>query len=189
MSANRGQYNQFNQQEEGILTNLAHGSIRRGMKLESGDIRSRNYISGSQGWRLTPTEIELGIDAGVGAVSSWTPTWGGFSANPTGVVARAALMFNVAHLWIYMGATGTSNSQAFYIDSIPYPVSAALGDITFPLMPVIDNGTVAWGSPSFVTGNRTRLYMYEGAGMRGGTTWVNSGAKGFLSLYVCYPVD
>jgi hypothetical protein len=34
--------------------------IRDKIILESGDIRSRNYIAGSQGWRLTPTAFEYG---------------------------------------------------------------------------------------------------------------------------------
>lgn len=51
--------NQPNKLYNDILKQLANGSIRIKLILEQGEIRSANYIEGSQGWRLTPTSSEF----------------------------------------------------------------------------------------------------------------------------------
>lgn len=70
---------------EEVLKQMAHGSNRTKQILEVGELRSSNYIEGSQGWRLTPDLAEFNsalINASllVGGI-------GGFTINPTSLVA------------------------------------------------------------------------------------------------------
>lgn len=53
---------------------------------------------------------------------AWTPTFGGFSADPTDVVARYLRIGSLCIVQVYMGTAGTSNATTFTVSA---PVTAA----------------------------------------------------------------
>lgn len=75
-----------------ILTAFANGSLRQKVKVEVGDIRSRNYTENTQGWRLTPTLMMVPI----------------VTSAPTGSNTAGTLFYDKTNHKLYIGEGGTT---------------------------------------------------------------------------------
>jgi len=115
-------------------------------------------------------------------VGSFTPTYGGFSADPTGTVfwALTGTNNNIVTLRLAFG-TGTSNAATFSITNLPsnlQPVTAqsvpiiGLHDNTADLTPV---------SIAYVIAGATLSFGLDGSNPTGGG-WTGSGTKGVQSI-------
>lgn len=170
-------------------TNAIPGRINRKMVLESGDIRSRNYIPGSQGWRLTPDGAELaGSTIAYTPWTTYTPTVSAhFSGTPTLGVNMYMRMCGMAYIFIDL--TGTSNSaDTWYIEGIPWPLKASMTNHRQALM-VVDGGTNKYGQGYIIGANsRTRIYFFPSAS-GAGAAWTASGTKACEIQIFAYPID
>jgi hypothetical protein len=95
----------FDQLTAEILKQFANGSLRHKIKVEQGDIRSTNYIAGSQGWRITPTSLEIyNADPVVIPKKAGTPT-GGVSGQMVLDTTAHKLWINEAGTYKYINLT------------------------------------------------------------------------------------
>ena len=60
------------------------------------------------------------------STGTWTPSFTGFSANPTGVMARYVLIGKLVTCFVYMGGAGTSNTAGFTV-SAPFTAATVAG--------------------------------------------------------------
>jgi hypothetical protein len=86
-----------NLQQE-ILDQFANGSLRHNVKLETGDLRSRNYTENSQGWRLTPNLMVVPI----------------VTSAPTGANIAGTLYYDKTGHKLYIGEGGTAWKSATF---------------------------------------------------------------------------
>lgn len=107
---------------------------------------------------------------------SWTPTWAGFSVNPTGSGKISISEGNVFITYV-SGSNGTSNNNSFNIESIP-TFASPIGELGI----IIHGGTN--GGTGF--GGILGLYNVSGAFIQllqlDGTAWTTSGAKMLMIL-------
>lgn len=105
--------------------------------------------------------------------AGWTPTYGGFSVDPSDVMARSMKLGSTRWCMVYMGTAGTSNATTFTMSA---PVAAATGSgwaWRASLSFYEDNGTNYrnGGEVSIASGASTfNLYTPS-------TTWTSSGEK------------
>lgn len=112
-----------------------------------------------------------------GAYISYTPTYTGFSADPTSVVARYTLMGKVCS--VYLRATpGTSNATSF---TVTLPFAAANTAIQTHVIVATDNGANSSGRVS----TRVNSAIMDVYPTVTGTSWTASGLKncGFTITY------
>ena len=114
-----------------------------------------------------------------GTYLDYVPTYGGFSVNPTSVTSRYALFGKMCHVYVLMGANGTSNATTF---TITLPFAAANTAIQSAALPaVVNNGSISTTPgriDTIVNSNVANLYLTAGAG-----AWTASGGKrAFINL-------
>lgn len=93
---------QFSSAEVETLKQMAAGSLRRQYRLEEGDVRSRDYIPGQQGFRQHPQGMEINkltIRLNAGA-----PT-GGDSGDVVLDTTNSRLYVKVGSTWKYAALT------------------------------------------------------------------------------------
>lgn len=92
----------FSGAEQETLKQMAAGSLRRQYRLEEGDVRSRDYIPGQQGFRMHPQGMEINkltIRLNAGA-----PT-GGDSGDVVLDTTNSRLYVKVGATWKYAALT------------------------------------------------------------------------------------
>jgi hypothetical protein len=107
---------------------------------------------------------------------SFTPTFGGFSADPVGTNTVIWMKQNgIVYVDIEF-TTGTSNATSFTITNWPSAIQRtdAGSPLIMPLPNLVDNGVTSWGTIQ-VTNSATVIFKYEGG------LWTASGAKGVYS--------
>ena len=104
---------------------------------------------------------------------NYTPTWSGFSSNPTSVVSRFNVVNRLVTVEISSGGGGTSNSTSF---SLTLPVAAAQHINVAGLVDSYDNGShVADPGVAVTNSGSTTLNLYTSTSQAG---WTASGQKG-----------
>ena len=108
----------------------------------------------------------------MGAWKTWTPTFGGFSVDPSSVIARYTQVGKAVSVWVSMG-NGTSNATTFTM-TLPLAADSA-GRRYHALAQVVNNGS--FGSTpgllkTIVSSTTADLYL-DGAQ----TAWTNVGGK------------
>jgi hypothetical protein len=99
----------------------------------------------------------------------WTPTFTGFSANPTAVIARYVLIGKMCYVNVYMGNAGTSNANTFTV-SAPFPAAV----IANTSCPARDGGTnIATGQVEIRAGESSFRLLILGST----SNWTTSGEK------------
>lgn len=108
------------------------------------------------------------------AFSSWTPTWGGFSVNPSGVTAKYIQLGKIVLCYLDLAA-GTSNATNF---TLTLPVSAKFAVSVGPLT-VTDNGSLQTTPGRMVlTAASTTATVYKDSASTGWTAANGKGAVG-----------
>ena len=108
----------------------------------------------------------------MGAWKTWTPTFAGFSADPTGVIARYSLVGKLCAVSVIITGNGTSNATTF---TMTLPVAAANTGAQVGMILAVDNssgltspGVIATRAASTTADLYTTLT---------GTGWTGSGGK------------
>lgn len=111
----------------------------------------------------------------LGIYQSWTPTFGGFSVDPTGVACNYILIGKYCFVNIYMGGNGTSNATTFTI-TLPHVCRYR----TYSHGNGVDNGVGITYMEGYVDNNSNVLNLYKNS-FTG--TWTASGGKrGYISF-------
>ena len=109
-----------------------------------------------------------------GVWTAWTPTFGGFSVDPSDVVARYFRVGGFCYVSVYMGTAGTSNAAGFTM-SAPLTSKSVTGAMIWynSLAYYQDNGVVTRG------GGIVRILESSATFTLYSTTsvWVTSGNK------------
>ncbi len=95
----------------------------------------------------------------------------GFSANPTGIVARYKLIGKICHICLIMTA-GTSNTTAFTITGLPVTSSGNLQRVS--IAKVLNNSAQVYTADAFISASSTILSLVLNGS---GSGWTNSGTK------------
>lgn len=111
------------------------------------------------------------------SIGTFTPTWGGFSVNPTGTVTYRR-NGNVGMLTFVVG-TGTSNSTQFTMGGIPAIVQPGFLNQVVSCVGLVDNGTTL-AAIGVAKMQGAQISFYKSAASLGGTgDWTAAAAKGF----------
>lgn len=122
---------------------------------------------------------KLKADAGgFGVWSAWTPTFTGFSADPTGYVARYAQFGKIVVVAYTLASAGTSNTTSF---SLTLPVAAKSTVQSGGLSPY-DNTAYAQPGCFQTTAASTTLVLQKTCGTN--ASWTGSGAKDAAFTFV-----
>jgi hypothetical protein len=107
--------------------------------------------------------------------TSYTPTFGGFSVDPTNVVARYLRIGSMCIVSVYMGTAGTSNATNFTV-SAPFASANISGMYWYNALPYyIDGGTAVRGQGNVrIIANIDFFQLQTAAGIVG---WTASGNK------------
>lgn len=107
----------------------------------------------------------------MGDQNTWTPTFTGFSADPTGGIYRYSKVGKVCTLFVYMPNTGTSNNAAFTM-TLPFTAATATGMYWTNLVSQVkDNGSVVAAPASVMIASAgTVLNVYKDTAAGGFTT-------------------
>jgi hypothetical protein len=106
---------------------------------------------------------------------NYSPTWTGFSLNPSGVVARFTLHGKTCYVVIRVGAAGVSNTTTMTVTA---PIaSLTLTNATWFSAGVGIDNSVVQASPSraSILSGTTTINCYKT--MESTSTWTNSGSK------------
>jgi hypothetical protein len=115
----------------------------------------------------------------LGEWKTWTPTFTGFSASPSGYEARYIKIGKTVCVQYIPSTYGTSNSGTFYI-TLPF---AAHRDFRVMLW-TMDNSAAAISTAiGFASSGSTTLQLY---GNYNSVNWTASGTKDILSMNFCY---
>lgn len=117
---------------------------------------------------------------------SFTPTYTGFSIDPSGDI-NYTLRGNVVRMILPAGP-GTSNATTFTISNLPAALRPQAGTGGHhPVTTLLDNGNQSWGSVSITTSATMTFYNQGNA-----SGFTASGNKGFISFgggaFVQYPL-
>ena len=113
-------------------------------------------------------EVErLRVKESPGGWKDYTPTFGGFSVDPSGV-CRYCIIGKLCHVVIYLTTSGTSNANTF---TISLPVTGA--QQTYASIPRYNNN--GWEYGGFANIGYTTAQL--GTNSTGLTGWVTSGLK------------
>jgi len=114
-----------------------------------------------------------------GETDAFTPTWTGFSSDPSGGVVYWKKVGTLVVMSFSISAVGTSNATTFSITGIPTAVTPISGgtavQIVVPIVGVVDNGTESWGTAA-VNSSSIINFGFKDTDF---TSWTNSGNKGF----------
>lgn len=102
-----------------------------------------------------------------GSWQSWTPTFGGFSTNPSGT-CRYCIIGKLCYVVIHLTSSGTSNANTF---TISLPVTCA--QQTYASIPRYNNN--GWEYGGFANIGSTVISL--GTNSTGLTGWTTSGSK------------
>lgn len=104
-------------------------------------------------------------------VFNYTPTFGGFSSNPTVAAAWFYVTGNMCFVYVRTSQDGTSNATSFTITT-PIAASATSAQEAILLSIFTDNGSR--GGPGFVDVSGTTMTLYKSGAL---TTWTATGTK------------
>lgn len=111
---------------------------------------------------------------------AYTPSFGGFSANPTGQFRFRVTGVSV-FVSIRMSVSGTSNANTFTV-SVPITSSSAL-DIFTAIPGIVDNGVTEGPNQCLHSNGTATLTMQRNSSSTG---WTTSGAKRITGITVQY---
>ena len=117
---------------------------------------------------------------------NYTPTYAGFSANPTTGTAFFSVNGGICHVFHTESAAGTSNATSFTITT-PFPPNASVAtNGVSGLGQGTDNGSNLTSTISiYCTGGSTTLTLFKDVG---GTAWTNTGNKRATNISIFYPI-
>lgn len=121
-----------------------------------------------------------GVSLAANSSGTFTPTWGGFSAPPTGDIAYNLIAGKLVLLSFPVGNTGTSNSTGFSLTSLPSAIRPSTDSNPRLALMVVDNAVYSVGAVGFGT-PAGKLVFYKGVSDTG---WTASGTKGLPPLAV-----
>ena len=117
---------------------------------------------------------------------NYTPTYTGFSANPTTGTAFFSVNGGICHVFHTESAAGTSNATSFTITTPVAPNSTVATNGVSGLGQGTDNGSNLTAPISiFCTGGSTTLTLYKDIS---GTAWTNTGNKRATNISIFYPI-
>lgn len=124
--------------------------------------------------RLERDIERLSTQGGTGKWTDYTPTYGGFSTDPTNVIARYYLVGKLCTAKVFMGTAGTSNANTFTVSA---PFTAGAQGVAYVATPFhVDGGTnVFSGGIVMIGSNGTAFQLTTASGSY--TGWTTSGAK------------
>ena len=153
-------------------TQLADSSVTAA-KIAAGVVDTTKIGSGA-----IDTSKLKGDAGGFGAWSAWAPTYIGFSADPTGYVARYAQFGKIVVVAYTLGSAGTSNTTSF---SMTLPVAAKSTVQSGGLSPY-DNTAFVQPGCFQTTAASTTLVLQKTCGTN--ASWTGSGAKDASFMFV-----
>lgn len=151
--------------------------------------------TGSGNWTLYPLSL---LNQVYSLSGSFTPTWTGFSSNPTGSISytvhRTGLMnralgtgvakHSLVTLW-FTGTTSTSNGTGMSITNLPADIcpDPVAGDTIYTsVLGVVDSGTTQ-SSPAYISITSGGVMTFNKTAASG--AWTNTGNKGFVNSKIC----
>lgn len=121
--------------------------------------------------------------------SDWTPTYTGFSANPTTGSAKYMVLGKLCFVWYSCTGGGTSNSTSFQMGGLPIaPRTTTPVDIEYVVASAQDAGSNTTATIRFQQGTTTFL-VGKGTAPASFTTWTASGNKFIRCFLASYPID
>lgn len=132
-------------------------------------------VEGQINWRTGDNTLMVGDGsatalANLGTFKTWTPTFGGFSANPTNSTCRYAQVGKLIHAYIST-STGTSNSTSFTVTA---PTTSANTVAQIGYGQGTDNGTYAKSVLASIPANSNTISLTWDGGQ---SAWTGSGIK------------
>lgn len=123
--------------------------------------------------RLERDIERLSTQGGTGKWTDYTPTYGGFSTDPTNVIARYYLVGKLCTARIVMETAGTSNANTFTVSA---PFTAGSQGLAYASVPFHVDGGVTSINNSFVmiANSSATFQLYNQGGYNG---WTTSDAK------------
>lgn len=102
----------------------------------------------------------------------WTPTFTGFSSNPSNPETTFTIINRTCFLRVYMMTTGTSNATGFTMTApVPSGSNISLNSLAW----YVDNGANTYGGGMAYLPNASQIItLYTTGGSAG---WTNSGSK------------
>lgn len=117
---------------------------------------------------------------------SWTPTFTGFSANPTNIVHQYKIIDDWIKIKIRHGTNGTSNSTSFAI-SAPFAARTVTNGAWDGMGTALDN-SVAKTTPCRLLIASAASSIDVFSDMASATGWTNSGGKRIGTGFLDYPI-
>lgn len=140
---------------------------------ESPNNRLAFFYDGSEKFTVNSDGTLSGVAGVLGAASSWTPSFAGFSVNPTVSTAKYILIGKACLVYFITNVAGTSNATNF---TITLPFAAKSSNQSIMLSLVEDNGAFQTGAGVGVTtASSTTLALFKDVGQVNG--WTNTGQK------------
>ena len=118
------------------------------------------------------TPANLFAAGAVAEWQDWTPTFTGFSTDPTNVTARYCRIGNVCHVAVYMLTPGTSNANTF---TVTQPITAAAPGPAYNSLGYYEDGGVDVYGQGYVRALSSGVFSLGNDS--GGSGWTTSGDK------------
>jgi hypothetical protein len=156
----------------------------------NGNIDDTNIasVSGSKIANGTVTNAKLSTAAGEpgGAWQTWTPTYTGFSAAPTGGTYRYKVVGKTVHVAVKTPNNGTSNSTSFTM-TLPLTCANIPGmEWQCTLNNLVNNGSVVGPGFGYLGPNTNIIFFSINSA---GAGWTASGGKRINGMYLVYETD
>lgn len=119
----------------------------------------------------------------VGSWKNWTPTFTGFSTNPTVTLANYLVIGRLLVVQYIENALGTSNATSFTISGLPYSIASDQAGYAAWYASGANNGTNVSSIGLAVTGSTITCNLAAG-----GAGWTASSTKGVYSFVIMYGI-
>lgn len=144
------------------------------------DLVASQLVAGEVATIMYRSGVFLLLASGVApslVVGSFTPTWTGFSAAPTGEIFYTRIGNIVALKMDLVNNTGTSNTTAMTFTNLPVILRPSTAPNSTATCVVVDNGAEAVGTFGFGVAAGT-VFFAKGTAPPSASGFTNSGSKG-----------
>ena len=114
---------------------------------------------------------------------NYTPTYTGFSSNPSGVTAKYSIIGNRCFLYVFTNIAGTSNATGYTLTA---PITNAGPLLSLGAAQALDSGSLVTLTPICqVSASSTTITCYAG---QANNAWTNSGDKRVVWINGSYEI-